>query len=243
MLKNILIAILFTTFVTAQTKTKKTDKNKTTTTNTNTPAVVVNEPNDAEIEARLIAESLLPDFKKDKIKLRKNDSLRAIYKAKRLSFYVRTKKPTKAGDKFQLCYNLVHKDTNLLTCFNDSLCKDPEVAKILFEQQKGDTNYVLVFVDAFTKSKSDGGVCNAGKETKLSFVRWNTKTNMAKWKTKNINSCLKTITNMTKEPIADWDKASVLTINYHRGSNFYELKFDPQNPQLGLQSTNDSDSK
>ena len=48
---------------------------------------------------------------------------------------------------------------------------------------------------------------------------------------------------MTKEPIADWDKASVLTINYHRGSNFYELKFDPQNPQLGLQSTNDSDSK
>jgi hypothetical protein len=159
------------------------------------------------------------------------------------AFFVYTKRPKLATEKMQLCYNLVCKDTMLYMCFNDSMCKDPEVTKLLFEKQIGDTNFVLIYVDAFTKSKSDGGLCNAGKETKLTFVRWNTKTNQAKWKTKNINSCLKTITNMTKEPIVNWDKSSVLTINYHRGSNFYELKFDPQNPQLGLQSTNDSDSK
>ncbi len=244
MLKHLLIAILFTAFATAQTKKvdKKIDK-KSVKTSTLVPVVVVAEPNDAEIEAKLIAEYLSPEYKQDKIKQRKNDSLRTIYKAKRLTFFVRTKKPIKPTDKFQLCYNLVHKDTNLLYCINDSLCKDPEVVKVLFEQQKGDTNYVLIYVDAFSKSKSDGGVCNAGKETKLSFVRWNTKTNQAKWKHKSINSCLKTITNMTKEPILDWDKTSTLTINYHRGSSFYELKFDPQNPHLGLQSANDNDSK
>jgi hypothetical protein len=159
------------------------------------------------------------------------------------SFFVYTKRPKTKEDKFQLCYNLVSNGTELYTCFNDSICKDPEVTKLLFEKQVGDTNYVLIYVDAFSKSKSDGGVCNAGKETKLSFVRWNTKTNLAKWKHKNINSCLKTITNMTKEPILDWDKASVLTINYHRGTTFYEFKFDPQNPQLGFQSANDNDSK
>lgn len=157
------------------------------------------------------------------------------------AFFVYTKRPKTDKDKFQLCYNLVTKDTMLYTCFNDSLCKDPEVIKILFEQQKGDTNYVLIYVDAFSKSKSDGGVCNAGKETKLSFVRWNTKTNQAKWKHKSINSCLKTITNMTKSPILDWDKSSILKIDYHRGSTFYELNFDPQNPQLGLQTANDSE--
>jgi hypothetical protein len=179
---------------------------------------------------------------------RKNDSLRKALaldlKRQTMSFYVKTKHARpKTADKTQLCINIANKDTSLLYCVNDSICKDPEVSKVIFQESKGDTTYMLIYVDAFSKSKSDGGLCNAGKETKLFFVRWNTKVNQAKWKQKTIASCLKGITNMTKDPIVDWDKSAPLTASYHRGSTFYDVKFDPQHPELGLQSAKDSEGK
>lgn len=178
---------------------------------------------------------------------RKNDSLRSALrssiKKEAMTFRVKTKYPKKPGEKTQLCFNIVAKDTNLTHCFNDSICKDPEVTKVLFEKAVGDTTFMLIYVDAFSKSKSDGGLCNGGKETKLFFTRWNTKENKAIWKQKTITSCLKGTTNMTKEPITEWDKTSVLTVSYHRGSTFYDVKFDPAHPEKGLQSNNDSEAK
>lgn len=132
-------------------------------------------------------------------------------------FMVYTKKAKKKTDRTKLCFNLVSRDTVLLYCVNDSICKDPEVSKVLFESQKGDTNYVLVYVDAFTKMGDDYPQCNAGKETKLVFVRWNTKTNKAKWKQKTICSCVRHIENMTKEPILNWDGSTVLVARYYVG--------------------------
>jgi hypothetical protein len=196
------------------------------------------------------AQTKKPNQKKTGAKTEKKDSVKPdvnipSYQEIKVprSFFVYTKRPKTKADQMQLCINLMYKDSALYQCFNDSICKDPHTTKILFEQLKGDTNYVLVLVDAFTNMKSDPGKCSAGKETKLFFVRWNVKDNKAKWKQKTINSCYKTVTDMTKEPIADWDKTSVLTINYHKGPGFYEVKFDPQNAHLGLQSNKDSEGK
>ncbi|MCW3075514.1 MAG: hypothetical protein JWO32_123 [Bacteroidetes bacterium] len=185
-------------------------------------------------------------FYKDRKRIIDSFRTALIIELKKLSmnFYVKTKHARpKSTDKVQLCINIANKDTNLLYCVNDSICKDPEVSKVLFQESKGDTTYVLIYVDAFSKSKSDGGLCNAGKETKLFFARWNTKTNQAKWKQKTIASCIKGVTNMTKEPVADWNKSGILTVSYHRGSNFYDIKFDPQHPELGMQSGKDSEGK
>lgn len=158
-------------------------------------------------------------------------------------FAVYSKKPKKKGDKMKLCINLVGKDSILNYCISDSICRDPEVSKILFEQASGDTTYVLVLVDAFSKP-ADKPSCDAGKETKLFFARWNTKTNKAIWKQKSVSSCMRGITNMTKEPIRDWDKSTVLTVSYYKGgSDFLEVKFDPENYKLGLQSTPEAESK
>lgn len=149
------------------------------------------------------------------------------------------------GQRTKLCINLVSKDTVLNYCINDSLTKDPEVSKILFEQRKGDSTYVLVLVSAFSKpdAANDDGRCGSGKETKLFFARWNTKTNQAKWKQRTISSCLKGTDNMSPNAIDEWDGTSVLSINYHRGPNFLEVKFDPQKFELGLQSANDIEGK
>lgn len=209
-----------------------------------TAPVSVVPPSDEEIENKLNIEAMGLNPKTDFAAWKKNDSLRKIYKARRMSFYVRSKYPHKdlKDGKIQLCYNLIYKDTNIKYCVNDSLCKDPEVAKVLFEKVIGDTNFVLVYIDAFSKSKSNQ-LCNAGHETKLTFVRWNIKTGRAIWKQKSINSCLKTITNMTKSPIVEWNKTEPLLVSYHKGSAFIDLKFDPAAPQLGLQSANDNDKK
>lgn len=150
-------------------------------------------------------------------------------------FAVYSKKP-KGKDRMKLCINLVSNGTVLNYCVTDSLCKSPEVSKILFEKQDGDTNYVLVYVDAYSKP-ADKPNCDAGKETKLFFARWNVKTNKALWKQKSVSSCMRGIDNMSKDAVAEWDKASVLSINYYRGaSQFLEFKFDPANYKLGMQS-------
>ncbi len=243
-LSIIIVSLFFINTSNAQTK-GKAPKGKAKAKADTAKAVVsqtIAPPSDEEIESKLFLESLSLNPTKDKAAWKKNDSLRKIYKAKRMTFYVKSKKPFKPTDHMQLCYNLIYKDTNLKFCVNDSICKDPEVTKVLFEQVKGDTNYVLVYVDAFTKSKTDkGAVCGSGHETKLTMVRWNINTNRAVWKNKTINSCYKTITNMTKTPIVNWDKTSPLTISYNKGPKFIDLVFDPTAPEKGLQSNNDNE--
>ena len=160
-----------------------------------------------------------------------------------MTFAVKTKHPdkkAKSPERMKLCFNLVNKDTNLLHCFNDSMVIDPEVVKVMFEKTVGDSTYMLIYVDAFTKTTNE--LCNAGHETKLYFFRWNHKTNGLKERHKNIASCIKGITNMTKAKVVDWDKSSPLEIKYNRSFFFYEIKFDPANYLLGIQTIKD-DSK
>src|SRR5688572_10425923 len=65
-------------------------------------------------------------------------------------FAVYNKRPKTGKDRsLKLCINLVHDSLSVNKCFNDSLTRAPEVSKVLFEQVSGDTNYVLVLVDAF----------------------------------------------------------------------------------------------
>jgi hypothetical protein len=157
-------------------------------------------------------------------------------------FTVYSKRSKVKGERMKLCLNLVSADNILNYCVNDSICKDPEVYKTLFEQKQGDSTYMLVYVQAFSKAL-DKPECDAGKEVKLFFVRWNTTTNKAIVKQKSIESCMRGITNMTKEPISNWDKTSVLTVNYHHGDKFSEVRFDPQHFLLGVQSANDLEAK
>ncbi len=175
-------------------------------------------------------------YKERKIK---NDSIRAAFRAeqkrKQMSFYVRTKTPKKKTDRMELCINIANRDTFLTYCYKDSVVKNPEVSKLLFNKTIGDTAYMLIYVDAFTKSAYRDGACNGGHETKVYFVRWAPK-GKAIWKQRTISSCIKTVTNMTKVKIVDWDATSPLEISYHKGSQFYDIKFDPAAPQLGLQS-------
>ena len=111
-------------------------------------------------------------------------------------FKVYSKKPKAKTERMKLCLNLVSADTVLNYCINDSICKDPEVSKIVFEQKQGDSTYVLVYVRAFSKP-IDKPACDAGKEVKLFFVRWNTKTNKAivKQKTIEYNDIIKIYNN------------------------------------------------
>ena len=155
----------------------------------------------------------------------------------RKEFAVYSKKPRAKTERMKLCLNLISEDTVLNYCMNDSICKDPEVSKILFEQKQGDTTYVLVYVQAFSKPV-DKVECDAGKELKLFFVRWNTKTNKAIVKFRNVESCMKGITNLNTDPIINWDRTTTLLVKYYRtGEKFVELTFDPQKYLLGLQSS------
>ena len=260
MYKLIVIALLFVSFsVNGQGKKFKTPKGKTKEVKVDSTGAVIEEEKTPE---ELLELTLQPEteidamtgakvfYKERKIK---NDSLRNALRLEqrkaKMSFWVKTVYPnpkikSAVPKQIQLCINIVNNDTNLTYCMNDSICKDPEIKKLLYEKTVGDTTYMLIFVQAFTKSKSDDGLCNSGKETKLFFVRWNPKTNVAKWKSKYINSCIKTITNMTKEKITAWDKTSVLNVSYHKGSTFNEIKFDPAQPHLGFQNvTAGSDEK
>jgi len=159
-------------------------------------------------------------------------------------FLVYTKKPKQKTDRTKLCFNLVCADTVLNYCVNDSICKDPETYKLLFNSKIGDTTYVLVFVDAFTKASDGNPRCDAGKETKLVFFRWNTKTNKAKIKQKVVSSCVRNIVNMSKEPITDWNGTDILEVNYYKGgSGFPVVKFDPSQVQLGLQDLSEAEPR
>ncbi len=214
MYKYLIFGLLFATFANAQTKSSGTSKSKT-----QKPGAEVAESDSLRRDSNAVAAV--------EIKIPKE-------------FAVYTLKPKKKGERTRLCINLVSADNTLNYCLNDSICRDPEAYKILFEEKRGDTTFVLVYVDAFSKPTGEDPQCNAGKETKLFFAKWNTKTNQAKWKQRTVSSCMKGITNMTKEPIINWDKTAPLIVNYYKGgTDFIEVKFDPEQPQLGFQSTTD----
>lgn len=190
------------------------------------PAVKVKDPAPADSVAPAVAPADSTDPIEESIKAERR-------------FGVYTRKPRKPDNRMKLCINLVSPASMLNLCINDSVCKYPEKSKILFEKTDGDSTYVLVFVEAFTKV-NDKPSCDAGKETKVFFIRWNTKTNKAVYKVRTVSSCIKVITNMTKEPIMDWDGSSPLLLKYHKGGdNFVEVKFDPQNYLLGFQSASE----
>ena len=154
-------------------------------------------------------------------------------------FRVYTKRSVSKKEKMKLCLNLVSGDSVLNYCVNDSILKDPELSKVLFQQKTADSTYILVYVSAYSKA-SDKPECNAGKEVKLFFVRWNTQTGKAIVKHKYIESCMKGITNMTIDPIDSWAGQAPLTVSYHKGGTaFSEIKFDPENYRLGLQTISD----
>lgn len=171
---------------------------------------------------------------------KRNDSIRVAFRGalkKRYStFNVRTVKPRSASERMKLCINIVAKDTNLTHCFKDSIMRDPEVSKVLYDKAVGDTVYMLILVEAFNKTIN---TCGTTKESKLYFARWNYKESKAIWKVKTFSSCAKTITNMTKTPVIEWDKKSPLVISFNKGSDFVDLTFDPEKPEKGIVSSND----
>lgn len=157
-------------------------------------------------------------------------------------FAVYSKRYKVKKPRISLCLNLIGGDSIFNYCMPDSLVRDPEKIKLLFQKQEGDSLYALVYVSAFTKDP-ERPECSGGRETKLYFVRWNAHTNKAIVKQKFIESCYRTITRISDESIIDWDGVSILTMSYNRGQKFIDLKFDPANFKLGLQSLKDTGDK
>lgn len=156
-------------------------------------------------------------------------------------FKVYTKRSKITTDPMMLCVNLVSSENIFNYCREEEIIRDPEVFKILFEKKVGDTTFVLVYLEAFSKP-TDKPSCAAGKEIKLYFFRWNTLTNKAYTQIRTVESCMRNINNMTKEGegLDGWDKNSPLIFKNHKGSDkFYELKFEPKNYLLGLQTEKD----
>lgn len=147
------------------------------------------------------------------------------------SFVVYTKRPKGKDKRIKLCYQITG-DTVLNYCVNDTVLRDPEVYRELFRQKDGDTTYVLLYVDAFTKEVDK--LCDGGHETKLVYFRWNTKRNKAIVKQRTIGSCVKFINNMSKVDLDGWDKKSPLLFEYNKGIHFYELTFDPARYKQGF---------
>lgn len=136
----------------------------------------------------------------------------------------------------KLCLNLVSNGNKMNYSYADSLVRDPEKTKVLFQQTEGDSVYTLVYVAAFTKDP-DLPQCSAGKEVKLFFVRWSTKDGKGIVKQKYVESCYKTITRLGDLVIEDWAGTEPLKVTYNRGTYFYDVTFDPANFKMGLQST------
>lgn len=173
----------------------------------------------------------------------KKDSVAAVEEEPPIpkEFAVYTKRYKVKKEPMKLCINLVSPSNTFNHCMTDSICRDPEVSRILFQEKQGDTTYVLVYVRAFSKPENKPS-CDAGKEVKLVFVRWNTQTNKAIVRLRNIESCMRNITNMSNESPDSWDGGGPLNVSYYRGGqNFVEVTFDPKQYKLGFQSSSLSD--
>lgn len=153
-------------------------------------------------------------------------------------FTVYTKRQGGKDKRLRLCVN-IPRDTMLNYCYVDSLCRDPERFKILFEKRDADTTYILLFVEAFSKP-ADKPACDGGRETKLMFFRWSMSANKAIVRQRNIISCMRGIEAMGHTSAYDWNGEEPLVVDYFRpGKNFVTVKFDPANYKLGLQSVTD----
>jgi hypothetical protein len=150
-------------------------------------------------------------------------------------FAVYNKRGRGKDRRLKLCIQLT--GVNILNyCINDSITRDPETVTELWRTDEGDSTFVLIYVDAFTKGDF-GKLCDGGHETKLMFFRWNYVTNKALLRQRTIASCVKAVTNMSKGlDINAWDAKSPLVFEYHKGGGFLEVKFDPANYKAGLQS-------
>jgi hypothetical protein len=219
------------------TKTAAELKNKNN--NQNTEESEENETDEEKMK-KLLEERETVDYKDDPVFRRRNDSAVNAIRKKWRTFAVYTYKDVKNKNRLQLCINLVNKDTNYRYCVNDSICKDPEKYKILYQKKIADTSYYVIYVFAFSKNPSKPG-CAGGKEIKLYFVKWNEKFNTAKFKPITIHSCYKGIENMTKENIEEWSGQTPLKLSIYRGgSDFRDYTFDPQFPQKGFQGESDT---
>jgi hypothetical protein len=150
-------------------------------------------------------------------------------------FAVYNKRGRGKDRRLKLCIQLT--GVNILNyCINDSIIRDPETVTELWRTEEGDSTFVLLWVDAFTKGDF-GKLCDGGHETKLMFFRWNHITNKAVFRQKTIASCVKAIDNMSKGvDVNAWDTKSPLVLEYHKAAAFNEVKFDPANFRLGLQT-------
>jgi len=157
-------------------------------------------------------------------------------------FTVYTKRYKTKMPKMRLCLNLVNGDTVFNYCIIDSLLRDPEKTKLLFQKRDADSTFALVYVMAFTKDL-ERPECSAGRETKIYFARISNTNNKGIVKFRYIESCYKTITRLNRDPIEEWDGTTPLKISYNRGSKFLDMSFDPQNYKLGLQSNSEGESK
>ncbi len=156
-------------------------------------------------------------------------------------FAVYNKRERGVDKRLKLCFQLTG-DTVFNFCFNDSTVRDPEYYDEIFRKKDGDTTYVLLFIDAFTKATEK--LCDGGKETRLLFIEWNTKKNTAQIRQRTISSCIKAISNMTKMDIREWDKKSPLVVSYHRGGQkFIDARFDPSDYKKGMQTISSDDQE
>ena len=150
-------------------------------------------------------------------------------------FAVYNKRGRGKDRRLKLCVQLT--GVNILNyCINDTVTREPENVAELWRTEEGDSTFVLLWVDAYTKGDF-GKLCDGGHETKLMFFRWNHVTNKAILKQRTIASCVKAIDNMSKSvDVSAWDTKSPLVLAYHKGGAFNEVKFDPANFKLGLQT-------
>lgn len=155
-------------------------------------------------------------------------------------FAVYTKRYKTKQPALRLCINLVGGDSTLNYCMVDSLLRDPEKYKILFQKKDADSTFALIYVSAFTKDP-ERPECVAGRETKLYFIRWNPKTNKAIVKQRYIESCYRTITRMSSENLMEYDGNSPLNLSYNKGASFIDLTFDPANYKAGIISNKEGE--
>src|SRR4051812_2910290 len=167
MFRLIIIALLFVSFSVSGQKTK-TSKTKTKVAKVDSTGQEIEEEKTPEelLELSLPLETEIDPMTGKKVFYKerklKNDSLRNALrleqKKKKMSFWVKTTYPNpKIKTKqppVQLCINIANRDTFLTYCVNDSILKDPEIKKVIYEKTIGDTTFMLIFLQAFTKSKS-----------------------------------------------------------------------------------------
>ena len=118
--------------------------------------------------------------------------------------------------------------------------KRKKCIELCFVYHPGDTVFCLIVIDAFSKA-SDNPLCDAGKETKVVYARWSTKTNKSKFKQRTVSSCLRGITNLTTTDLFKWNPDSgPLELNYHKGGDLYiQVIFNPKDFHIGFQSTSE----